>query len=162
MNIALDTNIILYLARDKSGERLIRFINPDDAVVYISFATVTEIESIAFRQRWSPVKRRRLELFLDSVRIIDIGDLLLSTYLDFDAYSQRQHPDFQSYPFSSPRNMGKHDLWIGATASVLNLTLITTDGDFDHLDGSFLTVRKLFPGQIQLLIGQIRKDEGPS
>lgn len=151
MNIALDTNIILYIARDKSGEQLIRFINPDDAIVYVSFATVAEIESLAFRQRWPVTKRNRLELFLDNVRIIEISDLLLSTYIDLDACSQRQHPDFTTYPFTTPRNMGKHDLWIGATASLLNLTLVTTDPDFDHLDGSFMTVRKLLPNQLKSL-----------
>lgn len=152
MNIALDTNIILHIARDKSGERLIRLVNPDDAIIYVSFATVAEIESIAFRQRWSPAKRNRLEQFLDNVRIIEISYLLLSTYIELDAYSQRQHPDFTAYPFTTPRNMGKHDLWIGSTASVLNLTLVTTDADFDHLDGSFLTVRKLVPDRLKSLL----------
>ncbi len=36
--------------------------------------------------------------------------------------------------------MGKNDLWIAATASVLNAKLLTTDHDFDHLDSIFLTV----------------------
>ena len=34
--------------------------------------------------------------------------------------------------------MGKNDLWIAATASVLDLTLLTTDKDFDHLKDVFL------------------------
>jgi predicted nucleic acid-binding protein len=34
--------------------------------------------------------------------------------------------------------MGKNDVWIAATASVLEGTLITTDTDFDHLQGEFL------------------------
>lgn len=34
--------------------------------------------------------------------------------------------------------MGKNDVWIAATASVLDATLITIDTDFDHLDGEFL------------------------
>jgi predicted nucleic acid-binding protein len=39
--------------------------------------------------------------------------------------------------------MGKNDLWIAATSSVLNATLLTTDGDFDHLNGAYLTVIKI-------------------
>lgn len=35
--------------------------------------------------------------------------------------------------------MGKNDLWIAATASVTGATLLTTDGDFDHLESAFLT-----------------------
>jgi len=36
--------------------------------------------------------------------------------------------------------MGDNDIWIAATASVLKATLLTTDRDFDHLDGVFLRV----------------------
>jgi tRNA(fMet)-specific endonuclease VapC len=152
MNLLFDTNILLHLARDRSGVQLIRFINPNEAVVYASFATVAEIESLAFQQGWGFAKQQRLAYILEQLRIIEINDMLLNTYLDLDAYSQRKHPDFQAYPFDTPRNMGKHDLWIGATASFLNLTLVTTDGDFDHLDGSFLTLKKLLPADIAPLL----------
>ncbi|MDN5203316.1 hypothetical protein QQ008_18155 [Fulvivirgaceae bacterium BMA10] len=43
---------------------------------------------------------------------------------------------------SSAKNMGKNDLWIAATAFVAKAELITMDGDFDHLNGEFLTVHK--------------------
>jgi tRNA(fMet)-specific endonuclease VapC len=36
--------------------------------------------------------------------------------------------------------MGKNDLWIAATASVFNLTLLTSDQDFSHLDKTYLDV----------------------
>lgn len=36
--------------------------------------------------------------------------------------------------------MGKNDLWIAATASVLGAILITSDKDFEHLDRKFLTI----------------------
>jgi predicted nucleic acid-binding protein len=39
--------------------------------------------------------------------------------------------------------MGKNDLWIAATASVLDATLLTTDNDFDHLQNEFLQVAKV-------------------
>ena len=35
--------------------------------------------------------------------------------------------------------MGKNDLWIAAVAKVLAIPLITTDGDFDHLDGHHIS-----------------------
>lgn len=41
---------------------------------------------------------------------------------------------------ASAIKMGKNDLWIAATAVVENAELITTDKDFIHLDGEFLTV----------------------
>lgn len=70
-----------------------------------------------------------------------------------DSFSQRNNPMHSSYAFDTPRNMGKNDLWIAATASVLNLELITTDSDFDHLDGSFIKLRKIFPVEIYNRIG---------
>jgi predicted nucleic acid-binding protein len=44
---------------------------------------------------------------------------------------------------TSARKMGKNDLWIAATASLLNASLITTDADFDHLNDVFLNVIKI-------------------
>jgi predicted nucleic acid-binding protein len=41
--------------------------------------------------------------------------------------------------------MGKNDIWIAATASVVNAILMTTDTDFDHLNGVFLSVVYIDP-----------------
>lgn len=43
------------------------------------------------------------------------------------------------------RQMGKNDLWIAATASVLKATLLTTDHDFDHLHTVFVEVVYIDP-----------------
>ena len=34
--------------------------------------------------------------------------------------------------------MGKNDIWIAATAHASKATLLSTDKDFDHLDGVWL------------------------
>lgn len=34
--------------------------------------------------------------------------------------------------------MGKNDIWIAATASALNLKLVTTAKDFNPLEGEFI------------------------
>lgn len=39
---------------------------------------------------------------------------------------------------TTARNMGKNDLWIAATASILEATLLTTDQDFNHLTPELL------------------------
>ena len=41
--------------------------------------------------------------------------------------------------------MGKNDLWIAATTSVFNGTLLTTDGDFHHLHNTFFPVAYINP-----------------
>ena len=47
--------------------------------------------------------------------------------MEIDGFSRRQGI-----------KMGKNDLWIAATAQVSGATLLTTDMDFDHLDGVLL------------------------
>ncbi len=39
--------------------------------------------------------------------------------------------------------MGKNELWIAATAMAINIPVITTDADFDHLNGTMITVMKV-------------------
>lgn len=152
MNLLFDTNIILAVVRDASGYRLLKYLNPNEDLVYVSLVNVAEAQSIAFQNRWGYSKMQILEDFFNSVRIINISDLLLPTYIGIDAYSQRTHPEYKDYPFQTPRNMGKNDLWIAATTSLLGLKLITTDADFDHLHNSFITLQKILPTDIQSII----------
>ena len=79
------------------------------------------------------------------MNIVDINQLYVNIYAQIDAYSQRLNPDFVNYPFDTPRNMGKNDLWIASLAALLGLQLVTTDGDFDHLNNVFFPVRKIDP-----------------
>jgi tRNA(fMet)-specific endonuclease VapC len=46
-------------------------------------------------------------------------------------------------PGLTARNMGKNDLWIAATGSVINATLLTIDDDFNHLNKVFLEVVRI-------------------
>ena len=43
------------------------------------------------------------------------------------------------------RKMGQNDMWIAATALMSGLSLITTDKDFNHLNGRVLTVHWVDP-----------------
>jgi predicted nucleic acid-binding protein len=58
---------------------------------------------------------------------------VIKKYAQIDAYSQGKLKKSRGN-FSS-RNMGKNDIWIAATASVFDLKLVTTDKDFEHLEG---------------------------
>jgi len=53
---------------------------------------------------------------------------VIETYAEIDDYSRRNGV-----------TIGKNDLWIAATASVTGARLLTTDRDFDHLDGVYLS-----------------------
>ena len=65
---------------------------------------------------------------------------MIHRFAEIDAYSQGKLPGKPLPPGLSSRNTGKNDLWIAATGSVRNATLLTTDHDFDHLNGVFLNV----------------------
>ncbi len=111
MNLLFDTNILIFINRTKDEDKIRDFLNPKNNEIYISYASIAEVESFALQNNWSKNKIQRLSYFIDEVRTIQIDDLLLKTYVDIDAFSQRKHPNFSSYSFDTPRNMGKHDLW---------------------------------------------------
>ncbi len=143
MNILLDTNVILNVIRAKNPVKIKDFINPDNSLIYISIVSEAELKSLAIRNRWGSNRISALNSFLESVSIIDVNQLSANAYAEIDAYSQRLNPNFKTYPFATPRNMGKNDLWIASLAVVLGLKLITTDADFDHLHNVFFDVMKL-------------------
>ena len=104
---------------------------------WISAVSVGEIRSIAMQNRWGDKRLTQLNDFLHRFLIADVNiKTLLHRYAEIDSFSQGNHPTIPT--FFSARNMGKNDLWIAATASVLEATLLTTDSDFDHLNGTFL------------------------
>ena len=145
MNILLDTNIILYIAKTGDFSKITRFVNPDESLVYVSIASEAELRSFAIRNKWGIKRVAYLNSFLDLCNIMEVDQLLVNTYAEIDSYSQRLNPDFVNYAFDTPRNMGKNDLWIASLAALLNLKLVTTDGDFDHLHTVFFEVRKINP-----------------
>ena len=140
MNLLLDTNILLAIIRDKTSNRVIKYINPNNNLVFVSIATVGEIESIAFQNNWQEKRIRHYEKFMENIGVLEINSQLIESYKNIDSYSQKKHPDFKTYPFKSSRNMGKNDIWIAATASFLNLSLVTTDKDFEHLRDTFISL----------------------
>lgn len=140
--LVLDTNMLLLRLRvtnkwDDLKERY-SFDNPS-IVPAISAVTIGELLSISKRNNWGNRKLKMLEELLQEFLIIPIdSDILLETYAEIDTFSQGKSTKYQAN--FSARNMGKNDLWIAATASVLNAKLLTTDKDFAHLDKVFLAL----------------------
>jgi tRNA(fMet)-specific endonuclease VapC len=85
---------------------------------------------------------RRLTTLLDALTCfpVDGSSPLMDAYADIDAYSQGKHRLYPLPAGFSARNMGKNDLWIAATAFLLDIKLLTTDHDFDHLHPHFMEV----------------------
>jgi tRNA(fMet)-specific endonuclease VapC len=143
MALFFDTNILLHLTR---GEKARQRINPLNEEEYISIVTVGEIRSIAFQKVWGNARLQKLEddLFKKLI-ILDINlDSIIDRYVQIDVFSQIRHPSVKP-AFKPPRNMGKNDIWIAATASFLEIPLVTTDKDFNHLHNIFVDVRYIDP-----------------
>jgi tRNA(fMet)-specific endonuclease VapC len=149
MDICYDTNFLILFIRDSSPNENIRtLVNPEKKPEYISLVSQVELKSFAVQSKWGMSRMTKINELIDSLNVVDINNtLVLDKYVDIDTFSQRKHPTIVS-PFVTPRNMGKNDIWIAATASVLGLKLITTDGDFDHLNEILLSVNKYLPQEL--------------
>ncbi|MEM1320783.1 MAG: PIN domain-containing protein [Bacteroidota bacterium] len=145
MDYLLDTNIVLaYIRQDKRVQLVDERYDPlsESNAAIISIVTVGEIKSIAIRNNWGDRKLELLETLLNQFIVADINvKSVVERYAQIDAFSQGRLKDEKS-TFTA-RNMGKNDLWIAATASVLDVPLITTDRDFAHLNTKFLKLEEV-------------------
>ena len=145
MEYLLDTNIVLIYARGnnltKKIEEELQLLSADNQLV-ISVVTIGEIKSLAIKNNWGKRKVAKLGQLLNKFIVADINvEEITERYAEIDAYSQGKLPDKKG-KFTS-RNMGKNDLWIAATGSVLQVVIVTTDSDFDHLDGEYIKLKKV-------------------
>ncbi len=101
-----------------------------------------EILSFGTQRNWGLAKFQSLRNLFSKLVVLDINsndNKLLETYAEIDSYSKNKLP---ADKLGRSITMGKDDLWIAATSKVANATLLTIDGDFDHLNGKYLTVKK--------------------
>lgn len=142
MTYLLDTNILLhYIRRTKYVAQIDKLFSPlsPNNIAIISVVSVGEIRSLALRNNWGSKKLQMLEALLLKFIIVDINVAsILMRYAEIDAFSQGK---LLNEPLgTSSRNMGKNDLWIAATASILNARLLTLDKDFEHLKDKFVSL----------------------
>lgn len=136
----LDTNIFLSMVRRPSFAAYIdaKFVKPEN-IVATSVVVEGELESFVLRRKWRIRKIRTLNHWLSMFAIYPIKtQQIVQQYAEIDTFSQGKHETKELG--TSARNMGKNDLWIAASTSVLNATLLTFDKDFNHLNGVFFDV----------------------
>lgn len=142
MNYLLDTNIALaYLRKANIMNQINNTFAPFALgnTPIMSVVSLAELYSLALRNAWGEKRVQTIQNFENQVFIADINvESIISRYAEIDAFSQGKHPLFKSQ--FSARNMGKNDIWIAATASVLSVSLLTLDKDFDHLHHVFCQV----------------------
>ena len=140
-----DTNIVIhYLRESEVMHQVDQQFNPFDPAheIWLCVVSIGELKSIAIQAKWGAKRLKQLESLLDVLHPVDIwAEDILDRYAEIDAFSQGK---LSSQPLGlTSRNMGKNDLWIAATASILGATLLTTDADFDHLKATFLELGKV-------------------
>lgn len=143
MPFLLDSNILLPIVRnERVWEHLKRqyFSTGLRGNAFISAVSIGEVRVIARRNKWGTQKTRRLLQILNQIRPFPILDKSIQdAYVNIDTYSQNNHKSLTLPSKYSARNMGKNDLWIAATATAKDLTLLSTDRDFEHLNDVFLS-----------------------
>lgn len=147
MNYLLDTNIFIAYSRKGTASRKIEAtyqLVKGGHTLYVSSVSLGELDSFIKRNGIGRRKKRLIDEMLEKCYQIDIGyQEIITKYGDIDAFSQAK-TKISGYEFTA-RNMGKNDLWIAATASHYDLTLLTTDQDFNHLDQVFLELVYVHP-----------------
>ncbi|MGB0929393.1 MAG: PIN domain-containing protein, partial [Chitinophagales bacterium] len=107
----------------------------------LSFATVAEVISFAIRLEWGKTGKEAIQSIINSLTIIHSSQDLTNHYVDIASFSQGIHDTLRLPKGISARNMGENDIWIAATTkSIEGAELITTDRDFEHLDGVWFEV----------------------
>lgn len=140
----LDTGILVGYIRGAGYAEYIEAkysVSEPPNIPVISIISIGEILSLAIQFRWGDRKTQIMKDILSRFASIDINDdKIMEKYAEIDAFSQGKYPSMKLPKGMTARNMGKNDIWIAATGSVLNATLLTIDYHFDHLNNLFLSV----------------------
>lgn len=140
----LDTGVIVGYIRAAGYANYIEkkyapFTPPN--IPLISVVSKGEIYSLAKQFGWAGGKLKALDELLRKLPTVDIShDQIIQRYSEIDAYSLGKDKARPLPSGQTARVMGKNDLWIAATASVLKAALLAIDHDFDHLSNVFLDV----------------------
>lgn len=141
----LDTNILLHYVRQselvQEVERELNLLS-QNAIPMIASVSIGEMEGFVQRQEWGQAKINRLKKLVEKIAVIDIAaadDQLMNAYATLWNYSKNALPGDK---LGKSIGIGQNDVWIAALAHTAKAALVTTDGDFDHLNGKWITVHK--------------------
>ena len=132
--ILLDTNILVHLIRGRAiGRKIVADHDLQDRTEkpLISIITVGEIYALTRKLAWGPAKRQSLaELLANLVIVHPQQGEIVERYAEIDFYCEKE--------LKPAEPMGQNDMWIAASASVLDAYLLTADTDFLRLAPRYL------------------------
>ncbi len=129
----LDTNILVHYVREDHWwaqigvDYQLLLVEPTPL---ISIVSAGELRSLAQQWNWGREKRDRMEFALGFFQMIPVDSpeqILIYSEID-------------NFCLERGRVMGKNDLWIAATAALTDARLLTSDADFELLDGVYLNL----------------------
>lgn len=138
-----DTNMLLLMLRqDARWDTLQAAHHFDESFNFISVVSLGELYSIGLQNNWGVKRLVQIGQLQEEFVTADIHvENIIHKYAEIDAFSQGK---LTGKPLgATSRNMGKNDLWIAATASILQLKFFTTDHDFDHLAQDFIELERI-------------------
>jgi tRNA(fMet)-specific endonuclease VapC len=144
--VLLDTNILIIYARaGEPSQRLEGQLGLQQGLVQALVSVISVGESLAFAtksNRGAARQKTLTELVRTKLVPVDINrPEILAAYADIYNFTHRvvqpAHP------------MGQNDVWIAATAHVLDCEFVTTDKDFDHLHAVKLRRRWIDPTSLK-------------
>ena len=137
----LDTSVLLNLIRGQDlGLSIDRAFGLSAAFHrhIISIVSHGELRVLASRNEWGNKKLRALMLALRELVTVNVDNSpMVEAYVRVEETCRNAH--------GGERKMGQNDMWIAATAIHAGLPLITTDKDFNHLDGRLIQVHWVDP-----------------
>lgn len=126
--ILLDTSVVVHLARnDATGKEIERRhgLSQRPERPLISTIAIGEIWGLAQHNGWGAGKMGALQGLLSELVPVDAGLPEIT----------RQYAELYCFCRKNGISCGQNDLWIAATAKVVNAVLFTCDKDFDPLTG---------------------------
>lgn len=139
----LDTNMLVGLIRNASWARRAMSengLNDPQTLLATSVVCHGEIMAISERNRWGAKKRATLTELLYEIPAVGIKQQpILRAYARLDAWSCGKSIEDEPAPPPKPaREMTQNDMWIAATAHAIGTALLSTDRDFEHLNGIWI------------------------
>ncbi len=124
MKYMLDTNICIYIIKEKPRKVIDKFYTLNIGDVCISSITLAELEYGVEKSDYKERNKLALAGFLSSIEILSFSDKAATEYGEIRANLERQG-----------NIIGAYDLMIGAHALSENITLVTNNTkEFNRID----------------------------